>query len=173
MKKRIREESLLARRAISKKRKIEGDLRAFELLKEMTANYKHVLSYYPILDEVNLHLFNKFLQDEKRLLLPKIVGESLVPCAVMDMEKQLKTFSHKILEPDNTCESHIDVSIAIIPGIAFDKDGGRLGFGKGHYDRFLMDKNIITIGLCYKEQLYNGKLPLESHDITMERLCVV
>ncbi|MCH9617778.1 MAG: putative protein YqgN [Chlamydiia bacterium] len=173
MKNTIRNSYLSKRKAIAKERREQAHLCLLDRLKEITAGYKKILSYSPLSDEVDTYPFNAFLQQNNRLLLPKIVEESLVPYEVRDMEKQLKTFSHGVLEPDSSCNRNQNIDLAIIPGIAFDKQGARLGFGKGHYDRFLAGKKIRTIGLCFKEQIYDGKLPLEPHDITMERLCIV
>jgi 5-formyltetrahydrofolate cyclo-ligase len=169
----IRNNYLSSRKEISKERKEEAQAYLLDSLKEMTLGCKNILSYYPLSDEVDVSQFNEFLQKQDRLLLPKVAGESLVPYAVKDMEKQLKTFSYTIFEPDDTCTINTNIDLAIIPGIVFDKKGARIGFGKGHYDRFLADKNIKTIGVCFKEQLYDGDLPLEPHDIIMERLCIV
>ncbi len=57
-----------------------------------------------------------------------------------------------------------DIDTVLIPGLAFDRDGGRMGFGKGYYDRFLINTNAIKIGLCYDFQLLDN-IPKESHDI--------
>ena len=172
MKKAIREKFLLSRRSVTKQRRkqIEQDL--VKRLVKMSEGYKNIMSYFPLSDEVDISSFNKVLEKENRLLLPKIVGESLVAYAVTSMEKQLKTFSHTFFEPLDSCREVKDIDLVLIPGIAFDEEGGRVGFGKGHYDKFLAKKKIPSIGVCFKEQLYNGILPLEPHDIKMERLCV-
>ncbi len=60
-----------------------------------------------------------------------------------------------------------DIDISIIPGIAFDRSGMRIGFGKGYYDRFLADFRGTKIGLCYEFQLYSS-IPCDSHDIPMD-----
>ena len=54
--------------------------------------------------------------------------------------------------------------LVIIPGLAFSKEGYRLGYGKGHFDRYLNNnRNILTAGVCLKEQLIDNVL-IESHD---------
>ena len=173
MKKAIREKFLLSRRSVTQQRREQVEQDLVERLLKMTEGYKNILSYFPLPDEVNISPFNRLLEKENRLLLPKIVDESLVPYAVTSMEKQLKTFSHTFLEPLDSCREAKDIDLVLIPGIAFDKEGGRVGFGKGHYDKFLAKKKIPSIGICFNEQLYDGILPLEPHDIKMERLCAL
>ena len=62
------------------------------------------------------------------------------------------------------------VGICFVPGIAFDKSGNRIGFGKGYYDRFLKDKPQITkIGICYDFQLLKKvQIPFDEFDIKMD-----
>lgn len=68
-------------------------------------------------------------------------------------------------EDDRVCD---DIDVIIVPGLAFDKDGFRLGRGKGFYDRFLTKhKNLIKIGYGYDFQLID-KVPTEPHDIRMD-----
>ena len=57
----------------------------------------------------------------------------------------------------------------IIPGVAFDREGGRLGFGKGCYDAFLGSIDTFKVGLCYGVQLVD-EVPTEEHDIKMDMI---
>lgn len=152
---------------------MEANSKIFELLREMSASYHNILSYSALEDEVCLFSFNKMLSEEKRLSLPRIEQGALVPYRVADMEKQLKTFSHRFLEPDFSCIKNEIIDLVIVPGVVFDRKGGRLGFGKGFYDKFLESRPVQTIGVCFKEQLFEGLLPLEKHDIYVGKLCVV
>ena len=63
-----------------------------------------------------------------------------------------------------------DVDVFIMPGLAFDKQGARLGFGKGIYDSLLFRSNpsAIKIGICYDWQILDDPLPQEPHDIRMD-----
>lgn len=64
------------------------------------------------------------------------------------------------------------IACAIVPGIGFDRAGGRLGYGGGYYDRTLAQPlwHAPCWGVCFNEQLYPGQLPLETHDIPMDRV---
>ena len=58
-------------------------------------------------------------------------------------------------------------SVIIVPGLMFDKELNRLGYGKGYYDKYLKSKNIYKIGLCYSCNLIDS-LEIEEHDIKMD-----
>ncbi len=61
----------------------------------------------------------------------------------------------------------IEPEWVLVPGLGFDLAGGRLGRGKGYYDRFLESHEALRIGLCWSEQILQ-KVPLESHDCLMD-----
>ena len=63
-----------------------------------------------------------------------------------------------------------DLDLIIVPALAFDADGYRLGYGGGYYDRFLRGVSAFTIGLA-RERLFVEKLPRELHDVAVK--CVV
>lgn len=70
------------------------------------------------------------------------------------------------------CESAAQVtdftgSICVVPAIAYDKSGYRLGYGKGYYDRFLQNYGFISVGLCYNELIID-ELPADEHDIPVD-----
>ena len=79
--------------------------------------------------------------------------------------------SFGILEPSDVIEikhpSEIDV--ILVPGVAFTREGGRLGMGKGYYDRFLKQCTGVKIGLAYHEQILDV-IPTEAHDVDMDIL---
>lgn len=82
----------------------------------------------------------------------------------------LKTGSFSVREPDTLiCKKCIDFTncLCVVPGIAFDKRGYRLGYGKGYYDRFLQNLTFNCVGLCYNE-LIVGNLPNDEFDIPVD-----
>lgn len=86
---------------------------------------------------------------------------------------QLRAGAYGILEPDETCQriNAEDVDFAVIPGMAFDTHGGRLGRGKGYYDRLLRNMTAIKAGLCFNEQLVEH-VPMDVRDCEMDMVVV-
>ncbi len=85
---------------------------------------------------------------------------------ITDTQNQLIEGMYSIMEPDpEKCVEAEDSanSICIVPGLAFDKNGYRIGYGKGYYDRFLSNFKGKSIGLCYKECLCDT-LPFDKYD---------
>lgn len=75
-----------------------------------------------------------------------------------------------ILEPDpQVCGPQGGPGICLVPGLAFDRSGARLGYGQGYYDRFLEAGEIESVGLCY-QALFLESLPAEIHDKRVGRV---
>lgn len=70
-------------------------------------------------------------------------------------------------QPENLAMPQGKRSLLLIPGLAFGKDGSRLGFGGGYYDRYIEKHKGIKIGLVYQECFYDT-VPAERHDQTMD-----
>jgi 5-formyltetrahydrofolate cyclo-ligase len=87
---------------------------------------------------------------------------------INNIEKDLKPGSRGILEPDTARCKSVPVEcldIVIIPGIAFDEKGGRIGSGEGYYDRFIPKLPITTrkVSIAFEDQII-PQVPMESHD---------
>src|SRR3989338_3616519 len=86
--------------------------------------------------------------------------------------KEFKPKTFGILEPKESYQREFNpdkLDIVIVPGIAFDKNGHRIGYGYGYYDRFLktIRKETLKIGLAYDFQLIE-KIPEERHDVPVD-----
>ncbi|MBQ3131067.1 MAG: 5-formyltetrahydrofolate cyclo-ligase [Clostridia bacterium] len=105
----------------------------------------------------------------KRVAYPRCEGSELG--LYLADEGQLVSGVFGILEPDESCQRITidEVDFAVIPGAAFDKQGGRLGRGKGYYDRLLKEAKAVKAGLCFNEQLVE-RVPMESHDGRMNMI---
>jgi len=80
--------------------------------------------------------------------------------------EELSIGSYGILEPriEKIRKTNIeDIDLIIVPGVAFDKKGNRMGHGKGYYDRLLEQTETTIIGLCFEFQIVE-KTPTKSHD---------
>lgn len=174
-KKRLRNHFREIRKKICEARKTEARDLLYDYLEERIAPHRKILSFASFEDEIDLSQFNQIIEKQGKLHLCGVEGDHLVPYKVTNQQMQLKLDRYKFFEPDATLclrETHFDV--ILVPGIAFDEKGGRLGFGKGYYDRLLSQLSpCITIGVGYREQLSNVDLPLEQHDIKVRELCLV
>ena len=109
----------------------------------------------------------------KKVLLPKVVSDTEMTIHEYTGADSLQPSEpYGILEPTTPELSIINcqLSIAIVPGMAFDKQGHRLGRGKGYYDRFLSQiPNIYKIGVCFPFQMLES-IPSESTDVVMDEV---
>jgi 5-formyltetrahydrofolate cyclo-ligase len=138
-------------------------------------NAKTILLYHPLPGEIDVMAFLA-ADSTKSFLFPRIEGEHLALYRLLAGSRWITNpFGFK--EPDPGSWEVVtpkEVHLAIIPGLAFDEKGGRLGRGKGYYDRLLghPDFQGIKIGLCWPWQLLDS-LPCEPHDIRMDRVISV
>ncbi len=140
-----------------------------------TREYKScdtVLFYAALNDEVNLDLSIKAsLNNSKKVALPVCVdnnGKMQYYYIRSFDDVQVGTFG--VREPNiAACDlvDSFDDAVCIVPAIAFDKSGYRLGYGKGYYDRFLSDFNGISIGVSYDECIAQSLAP-DEYDIPVD-----
>lgn len=129
------------------------------------ADYRH--------EVMTKEIFEECIRRKKRVYFPLCEKDSMYFYQVVSIG-ELKSGSYGIMEPGNrenkyTYNEKVN-TLAIIPGVAFDVEGYRLGYGKGFYDRFLDNKPYINkIGLAFCEQLVE-KLPREAHDCKMDKV---
>lgn len=133
---------------------------------------EHVAFYYGIAPEVETKPFLKALQD-KKIYLPRIgLKRSVTFCRVRSFSKDLRKGVYGIPEPRAFCKRRpaCQMDIIIVPGVAFDKKGGRLGRGGGYYDRLLWKaRKVFKIGLCFREQTVK-KVPVKAHDVRVDKV---
>ena len=116
------------------------------------------------------NILKRCSKSTKDIVLPLFTGENngTKLYKITDIKKDLKLGPGNILEPDpKRCKavSIDDVDIAIIPGIAFDEKGGRLGIGYGRYDRIISKLPITARKVaCATEDQMTQLIPMESHD---------
>jgi 5-formyltetrahydrofolate cyclo-ligase len=86
----------------------------------------------------------------------------------VDANTRWKRGTHGILEPLRApAAAPHDLRVVVVPGVAFDARGGRLGHGRGHFDRLLAEGRALRIGLCFENRLVEA-VPMESHDVPMD-----
>lgn len=134
------------------------------------AKAKVVLLYWSMSDEVQTHSFvNRWYRD-KVLLLPCVDGDDLRLRRYTGPECLVAGEQFGIGEPSADTPEWTDldaVELIIVPGVAFDRDGNRMGRGRGFYDRLLKSTpNAVKIGVAYSFQLIDN-VPVEPHDVKM------
>lgn len=131
-----------------------------------------ILAYSALPDEVPTQmLIDEWLRQGKTVLLPRVVNDTDMELRRYTGQHDLQEGAYGILEPNGelfTDDKTIDV--AIVPGMAFDAEGHRLGRGKGYYDRFLARvPYLYKIGLCFSWQMVDC-VPHDEHDIVMDEV---
>jgi 5-formyltetrahydrofolate cyclo-ligase len=134
-------------------------------------NAKCVLLYAPMADEPDVWtLIETLLMRNRKVLLPVTKNGAIIPAEYRAGDLLLLS-RYGILEPDvSLAVDPQTIDVAIIPGLAFDERGYRIGRGAGYYDRFLVGLKCIRIGLCFEQQV-EKLVPSEAHDIAMDAVC--
>ena len=119
-----------------------------------------VLSFYPIEEykEINTFLITDYLHFKNpnlSICYPKMVaGANSMQAAICNADSVFESNSYGIMEPlDTDLAAPAEIDMVLVPMLAFDERGYRVGYGKGYYDRFLKDcrEDCIKIGLSYFE----------------------
>jgi len=133
---------------------------------------KVIALYSPARGEVDTALIlAAALRDGKKVVYPRVAGEQLVFVPVLT-ESDLSPGAFAINEPVGSDLVPVPaIDLMLLPGLAFSRDGHRLGSGKGFYDRTLgcNGRPGILAGLAYDFQL-NATLPFEAHDVCLDLL---
>ncbi len=167
LKEELRKEILKLRdQLIDSEHKIQSEI-ILKKLKEINhfKKAKKILFYFPIRKEVNtVPLIEKsFLS--KEIFLPKIQKEKKISIHKVNSLRELEPGKHNIPEPSDICKEidSSELDLVIMPGVAFNKKGVRIGYGGGYYDRFLKNTNCPKIALAYDFQIHEN-VPGEIHD---------
>lgn len=125
-----------------------------------------ILIYHSLPDELSTISFIDKWDSRKTFYLPRVNGDDL---DILRYDKtKLKTGSFNIEEPlgDNTVNLN-EIDLVIVPAIAYDHLGNRVGRGKGYYDRLLSECATMKIGICYDFQLIE-EIDTEPHDVKVD-----
>ena len=138
-----------------------------------------ILAYWPLPDEVDIRpLIDQLVAEGKTVVLPKVTGDETMELRRYTSRADLQEGAFHIMEPiGEVFEDYSKIDVALIPGMAFDAAGHRLGRGKGYYDRFLSSHlspltshlSPLKIGVCYPFQRV-AEVPSEAHDVLMDEV---
>jgi 5-formyltetrahydrofolate cyclo-ligase len=136
---------------------------------------RSVLGFLPLASEVDVRpLLGEALQRGTRVCVPVVTGDGIFqPCLLTSLDpKDLETDAMGITVPRHReLVPAAQIDVALVPGVAFDPFGRRLGRGGGFYDRFLpsLRREAATLGVCFGCQRV-PEVPTLSHDARVEWL---
>ena len=119
-----------------------------------------------------LEVDTSFLFADNSMIVPCCAANEIMPVRILTLDELEPSGSMKILEPKLSVRQDASrqvlpeqIEVVLVPGLAFDRFGNRLGRGKGYYDRFLrrLPDNVLTIGLAFDEMI-RDKIPRDEND---------
>lgn len=134
-----------------------------------------VMSYMPHGKEVDINPLNGWILDQGKILcLPRVISPTEMEARIVTSLKHgLSNGSFGIMEPtaDNQLIENSKIDIVLVPGLAFDKTGNRMGHGAGYYDRFLSNcpKRTLFVGVAYWFQVFDS-IPSDLYDVRVHKI---
>lgn len=143
----------------------------YQLIKNKNAQVVH--TYLPVGTEINLFpLIEKLLLENITLVCPKTLKNRQLAHLTLTSLDDLETGLYQTQYPAKGKIYQGKYDVIIVPGLAFDADNYRLGYGGGYYDTFLANHpNALKIAAAYPFQLIE-KVPREAHDIKLDRIVI-
>ncbi|OOM76265.1 putative 5-formyltetrahydrofolate cyclo-ligase [Clostridium puniceum] len=178
-KKILRKEILEKRNNIDLIKKEEMDKKILDQFYE-SKYYKEaekIFIYISYASEINTkEIINKALKDKKKIYVPRTEFETrhMDAVEIIGLDNLIES-KYGILEP-SIKEKHIDpneLDLIVVPGVAFDRNGGRMGYGAGFYDRYFKKINkenisrIVKLALAYELQMLD-KVPMNARDVPVD-----
>lgn len=174
---RIRAETLHRREELTSKERTRLSQRIVDSTARwiQREGFDAVMLYLNMRSEVETTgLLEGLLNSGKQVCAPVVDTEplGLTPRRIQSPRTELVRHPYGMLEPNATCPifptEHLQ--LIVVPGIAFDRKGYRLGYGKGFYDRFLVKcPQAVTIGLAYQVQLVEDTFP-QAWDVPIQHI---
>ena len=152
----------------------ELSLPVISRLRPLLAEPQTIMAYCSLPDEVNTHdLIDDLVAEGKTVLLPKVTGPDTMELRRYTGRADLKEGSFHILEPvGEPFTDFAAIDLILVPGLAFDAAGHRLGRGRGYYDRFLHSRDgsyCVKIGVCFDFQKVD-EVPVDAFDIAVDKV---
>lgn len=158
----IRRQAKARKSLLNDKERRDAARRVFDYV-EKTAAFMladHILMYHSLPDELSTREFIDRWAERKRFYLPRVNGVNLDILPYDRSRLHLGAFNIEEPDGDETADFS-EIELVIVPAVAYDRRGNRLGRGKGYYDRLLRDTKAVTIGVAYDCQLFDEFEPDE------------
>lgn len=179
IKEKIRKNIYLKRNALPKDEKDLNSKNIFKKLKRTDEfiNSKNIMFYVATRNEVQTeNMIKKSLSMGKNIFIPIMINDcnNLISSLLIDFDNELEKNNQGILEPKEEFKRIFPpekLDLIILPGVAFDCKGNRIGRGKGYYDRFLkkVKPSAAKIALAYEIQIVE-KIPKDINDISIHKI---
>lgn len=126
-----------------------------------------ILLYHSLPDELSTRLFLDKWHTRKHFFLPRVNGVNL---EILPYDRsRLHIGAFDIEEPTGSELTDInEIELIVVPAIAYDRQGNRVGRGKGYYDRLLAETHAVKIGIGYDFQLIDDGIDTEPHDVKVD-----
>lgn len=163
VKKELREIKWQQRKVFPKTLKSLYDQKILEQLKEILNDYQIISTYVSIKDEIDTRLLiNTLLEQKKTVCIPNTTNKLMI-MNLFDPENLGET-KFGLIESPHSIE--IKPEVVIIPMVAFNSKGYRIGYGGGYYDRYLAHMDVLKIGLAYSWML--EEFTEDDHDVALD-----
>ena len=154
---------------LTENEKAEAAQSVFDRLEQMAAFMMadRILMYHSLPDELSTRDFLGKWSGRKHFFLPRVNGVNLDILPYEQTRLHLGAF--EIEEPDSNDLTDIaDIELIIVPAVAYDRHGNRVGRGKGYYDRMLAGSRATKVGVGYDFQLIDDAIDTDSHDVPVD-----
>jgi 5-formyltetrahydrofolate cyclo-ligase len=162
----LEKRNLLSKGEITEKsRAVNGRLINLKQFKDS----KIVMFFVSFNSEVNTHEMIKESLKNKAVAVPKVISHEIEPSIILDLDSLIPSGKFEIPEPIELMKiAYKNIDLVLVPGIAFDKSGHRIGYGFGYYDKFLKKvPKAVKVGLCFDLQVVDN-ISKEEHDVPVD-----
>lgn len=173
-KRKLRRELKKRRKSLTEEYKKDADRQILRNLISLSEyrNAKTVFCYVGTEEEINTRpVLERILSDGKRLGVPRCIGKGIMEVRMVSYLDQLKPGMYGILEPAEFCVQipPEEIDLAFVPCLSCSRDGRRLGYGGGYYDRYLTQTTCGKIALC-QEKMLEDEIPVREWDLRMDKV---
>lgn len=173
LKQELRQQMRQTKRQFSPQQLEELSLPVLDRLRLLLHDAAVVMAYYSLPDEVNTHdLLDELVEAGKTVLLPRVVDDETMVLRRYCSKADLREGAFHIMEPVGELFTDFQqIDVVLVPGVAFDSQGHRLGRGRGYYDRFLhtLQPEVLTLGVCFDFQKVS-EVPVDPYDVRVKRV---
>lgn len=128
---------------------------------------ENILLYHSLPDELSTREFLERWSGRKHFFLPRVNGLNLEILPYEQSRMALGAFHIEEPTGDDTADIS-QIELVVVPAVAYDRRGNRVGRGKGYYDRLLAETNATKVGVGYDFQLLDEEIPAEPHDVSVD-----